>query len=87
MQSDKIIKYLNWLIIFSAIVAIIVLLFGRNYFRANDLNMVPVALIIVYTALNGVKLVVSGKQKMGYPLIFFSIVVAVMAVVLKMAAL
>ncbi len=85
MNKENIIKYINWLILFCALVAIVVLLFGRNYLKASDINIIPVVLIIIYTALNGIKFVLTGRKKTGYALIYFSVIVVVMTLVLKMA--
>ncbi len=84
MNSDKIIKYINWLILFTALAAIAVLVFGKGFFKASDFNIIPAVLITIYTALNGIKFVLTGKQKTGYALIYFSVIIVFIIAILKM---
>ncbi len=86
MNSDKKIMYINLIILFCGLVAVAVLLLGRRYLTTDDLNIIPVILIAIYSGLNGVKSVIKGRQKTGYPLIFFSVIIVVIALVLKMTA-
>ncbi len=82
MNREKLVKFINFIILVGALIAIIVLLLGRAYFEA--INMVPIVLITSYTLLDGFKFVLTGRKRTGYALIFFAVIMAVMIVTLKM---
>ncbi len=84
MDKDRIVNYINWAMLTLALGAIIALFWVRAFAESIDINIIPVALIIGYVLLSGIKCVVRGRTKMGYQYIFFAIVSAAVAIVLKL---
>ncbi len=84
VDNNKIVKYINWAMLTIALGAIIALLGVRKFAVNIDINIIPVALIIGYVLLNGLKYVAIGRSKLGYQYIFFAVVIAALAIVLKL---
>ncbi len=86
MDKNRIVNFINWAMLTLALGAIIVLFWVRAFAKSIDINIIPVALIIAYILLSGIKYVVKGRAKMGYQYIFFATVIAALAIVLKFVA-
>lgn len=92
MNKQKWIVYLDYSVLAVGALAL-VLFIGKALLKSNvwlshlDVNWLAFSLIVFYLLNNGIKTMLKGNKKLGLYLVLFSVIVSLVAIILKLAIL
>lgn len=84
MNNTRWIKTIDYLLLAISTVCLLLLLYAAFIGLPFNINYIPIVLIISYVGLNGAKLILKGNARLGFYLVLFAVMMALVNIIIKM---